>query len=140
MKITILRTSVAVLGLFFATVAMAADVVVIANKSNDNSVDKAFIVKAFTGEAKNWPDGDTLHLLDQSEGSPSRAAFNSGILGKSDSAVKAMWAQKIFSGKALPPKVVNSDDDVKKAVAANKNAIGYISAAAIDNTVKVIMK
>jgi ABC-type phosphate transport system substrate-binding protein len=140
MNNTVLRTSSVIAGVLFSAIAMAADVVVIANKANENNVDKAFIVKAFTGEAKNWPDGGTLHLLDQADDSPSRTVFNTSVLGKNDSAVKAMWAQKIFSGKALPPKVVSSDEEVKKAVAANKNAIGYISAAAVDGSVKVIMK
>lgn len=120
-------------------IAQAADVVVIANNANNN-IDKAFVVKAYTGDTKYWPDGGALQLMDQQEGSASRSAFNSGVLGKSDSAVKAVWAQKIFTGKAVPPNLVGSDEDVKKAVAANKNAIGYIDAAAVDGTVKVLLK
>jgi len=33
-----------------------------------------------------------------------------------------------------------SDEDVKKAVAANKGAIGYIKASSADDTVKVVLK
>jgi hypothetical protein len=54
--------------------------------------------------------------------------------------LKALWAQMVFSGKALPPKVAASDDDVKKAVSSAKGGVGYIKAAAADDTVKVAFK
>ena len=61
-------------------------------------------------------------------------------MGKSLGNMKSLWAQNVFAGKAVPPKVLPSDDEVKKTVAANKNAIGYIKASAADDTVKVIVK
>ena len=43
--------------------AWATDMVVIVNKANVNVVDKAFVVKIYTGEAnKRWPDGSILRL------------------------------------------------------------------------------
>lgn len=118
--------------------AWAADVVVIVNKANANAVDKALVVKIYTGEAKNWPDGGPVFALDQSEDSSIRADFNSSILGKSSSNMKALWAQNIFSGKGLPPKVVDPDAEVKKVISSNKNAIGYIRSSSVDDTVKVV--
>jgi ABC-type phosphate transport system substrate-binding protein len=121
--------------------AWADDVVVIGNKDNAAAeVDKAFVAKAFTGETRNWPGGGVLALIDQSEDSAARTSFYGKIVGKSSSNVKAMWAQLVFSGKAVPPKVIDGDAEVKKAVAANKNAIGYISSAAVDDSVKVLVK
>lgn len=49
-----------------------------------------------------------------------------------------MWAALTFSGKAAPPKVVDSESDVVKAVADNKNAIGYVSAKAAGASVKIV--
>ncbi len=46
----------------------------------------------------------------------------------------------MFTGKALPPKVGVSEEDVKKAVAANKNAIGYIQMHNVDDSVKVVVR
>ena len=120
--------------------AWAADVVVIVNKANANAVDKALVVKIYTGEAKNWPDGGPVFPLDQGDDSPIRADFNRSVLGKSSGNMKALWAQNIFSGKGLPPKVVNPDAEVKKIVSANKNAIGYIKSSSVDDTVKVVVK
>ena len=120
--------------------AWAADVVVIVNKTNANAVDKSLVVKIYTGEAKNWPDGGPVFALDQAEDNPVRADFNSSVLGKSSGNMKALWAQNIFAGKGLPPKVVDPDAEVKKVVSTNKNAIGYIKAASVDDTVKVVVK
>ena len=120
--------------------AWAADVVVIVNKANANTVDKALVVKIYTGEAKRWPDGGPIVSLDQGDDNPIRADFYSSVLGKSNSNMKALWAQHIFAGKGLPPKVVDPDAEVKKVVSTNKNAIGYIKATSVDDTVKVVVK
>ena len=120
--------------------AWAGDIVVIVNKNNNNAMDKAFVAKIYTGEAKNFPDGGPVFALDQDENNPVRADFYSSMLGKNVSNMKALWAQNIFSGKGLPPKVVNPDNEVKKVVGTNKNAIGYIKASSVDDTVKVVVK
>jgi ABC-type phosphate transport system substrate-binding protein len=141
MKRTSLNYFLALLaGAALSVSAWAADVVVIVNKANANSVDKAFVVKIYTGETKSWPDGGPIFSLDQGEDNPIRADFYSSVLGKSIANMKAQWAQNIFSGKGLPPKVVNPDAEVKKIVSTNKNAIGYINASSVDDTVKVVVK
>ena len=127
-------------GVVLSFPAWAADVVVIVNKGNANAVDKAFVVKVYTGEAKNWPDGGTVFVIDQAEGAPIRGDFYSSVLGKSSGNMKALWAQNIFSGKGLPPKVVDPDAEVKRIVNTHKNAIGYIRSASVDDTVKVVFK
>lgn len=120
--------------------AQAGDVVVIVNKANDNAVDKALVAKIYIGESKVWSNGGTINALDLPEDNPARAAFDNDIVGKSPSSLKSLWTQNVFTGKAVPPKSAASDDDVKKAVAANKNAIGYIKASSADDTVKVVVK
>ncbi len=118
----------------------AQEIVVVGNKANGQDVDKAFVVKAFTGEVKAWSDGTPLVLIDQGEDNALRNDFYTKTVGKSASNVKALWAQLIFSGRALPPKVIDGDAEVKKAVAANKGAIAYIKASSVDDTVKVLQK
>ncbi|MDX1251894.1 MAG: hypothetical protein IDH49_06530 [Gammaproteobacteria bacterium] len=127
-------------GVMMALPVWAGDVVGIVNKGNANAVDKAFVVKVYTGEAKAWADGGPVFAVDQGESNPVRADFYGNILGKSAANMKALWAQNIFAGKALPPKVVDQDAEVKKVVSANKNAIGYISASSVDDTVKAAVK
>jgi ABC-type phosphate transport system substrate-binding protein len=127
-----------VVAALFAAPVMAADYVIIVNKANSNDVDKAFVAKIYKGDAKSWASGDAVSAFDLPEDNPTRVAFDQNVAGKSVSQMKALWGQLVFSGKAVPPKKLDSDDDVKKAVAANKGAVGYISAESADGSVKVI--
>jgi ABC-type phosphate transport system substrate-binding protein len=121
-------------------IAFSSDFVVIVNKANTVAVDKATVAKIYQGELKSWPDGTPAAAIDLPEDNPTRAAFCTEVIGKSVANLKALWAQMIFSGKALPPKMAASDDDVKKAVSGVKGGVGYIKASAVDDSVKVAFK
>jgi hypothetical protein len=45
-----------------------------------------------------------------------------------------------FTGSGLPPKELPDDAAVKKAVAADPKAVGYISKSNVDSTVKVVLE
>ena len=120
--------------------ALSNDLVVIGNKDNANAVDKALIARLYTGDTRSWPDGGAAVLLDQPEDNVLRGVFYTTVVGRSPAQAKAAWAQLTFSGKATPPKVLDGDAEVKKAVAANRNAIGYIKPSSVDDTVKVLLK
>jgi ABC-type phosphate transport system substrate-binding protein len=121
-------------------IAFCGDFVVIVNKASTVTVDKATVAKIYQGELKSWPDGTPTAPIDLPEDNPTRAAFCTEVVGKSVANLKALWAQMIFSGKALPPKVAAGDDDVKKAVSGVKGGVGYIKASAVDDSVKVAFK
>jgi len=123
-----------------ATAARAGDFAVIVNKENTSPVDKETVAKIYTGELKSWKDGGPVVAIDLPENNPVRASFSTEVLGKAVGNVKALWAQMIFSGKALPPKQVASDEDVKKLVSANKGAIGYVKQSSVDDSVRVALK
>jgi len=123
-----------------ATAARAGDFAVIVNKENTSPVDKETVAKIYTGELKSWKDGAPVVAIDLPESNPVRASFSTEVLGKAVGNVKALWAQMIFSGKALPPKQVASDEDVKKLVSANKGAIGYVKQSSVDDSVRVALK
>jgi ABC-type phosphate transport system substrate-binding protein len=123
-----------------ATAAWAGDYAVIVNKANAAPVDKDTVVKIYTGQLKSWKDGSPVAAVDLPESDPARASFTSEVLGKTVANVKALWAQMIFSGQALPPKQASSDDEVKKLVSANKGAIGYVKASSVDDSVRAVLK
>lgn len=53
---------------------------------------------------------------------------------------KAYWSKMIFSGKAVPPKELANDAAVKAHVKANPDAVGYIDAASVDGSIKVLLR
>jgi ABC-type phosphate transport system substrate-binding protein len=118
----------------------AGEFAVIVNKDNASPIDKEMVAKIYSGDLKSWKDGAPVMPIDLPESNPARASFSTEMLGKTVANVKALWAQMIFSGKALPPKQVAADDDVKKLVAANKGAIGYIKPSSVDESVRAALK
>lgn len=140
MKINIFLSAATLMACLLPTGACAGGIVVIVNKANDNTIDKALVAKIYQGDSRTWPNGGSITAYDLPEDNASRAGFDADIVGKSQGALKSLWAQNVFTGKALPPKSAASDEDVKKAVAANKNAIGYIQPGSADDSVKVVVR
>ena len=120
--------------------AYAGDVVAIVNKANDNAIDKTLVSKIYRGESRSWPNGGGIAAYDLPEDNLLREDFDGTFVGKSEKALLALWSQNALTGKALPPKVAASDEEVKKAVAANKNAIGYIQLHSLDDSVKAALR
>jgi hypothetical protein len=53
--------------------------------------------------------------------------------------VKSTWSRLVFSGKGQPPRQLSDSAAVKKAVAADPKAVGYIEKSAVDASVKVAL-
>ena len=77
--------------------------------------------------------------VDQADGSAIRNEFYKKVTDKDAAQVKAIWSKLVFTGKAHAPKEFKTSAEVKKAVADDPKAIGYIDKSAVDDTVKVIL-
>lgn len=118
----------------------SAQVAVIVNPKNSVSSMTADQVSAiFLGKSNSLPSGETAAMADQPESSPVYEQFYSKVTNKTGAQVKAAWSRLTFSGKATPPKPLGSADEVKKFVAGNPNAIGYIEKSAVDGSVKSVL-
>lgn len=126
--------------LLFFTIICHAEVAIIVHPSNTSNIDTDAISRVFLGKAKTLADGTAVIPVGQSGDTAVADEFNTKVLGKSSSQLKAYWSQLVFTGKGTPPKEVSSDADVISLVAANPNIIGYINANAVTEKVKVIAK
>lgn len=120
------------------SIHLHAEVAVIVHPSNSSALTKNDVNRIFVGKMKAFPGGGKAEPVNQVEGTAATDTFNSSILNKSSSQLKAYWSKLVFTGKGNPPKALNSDADVIAYVAANPDAIGYISSGAAANGVKVI--
>ncbi|MEC5162713.1 ABC-type phosphate transport system substrate-binding protein [Janthinobacterium sp. CG_23.3] len=77
--------------------------------------------------------------VEHNEGAALRAEFHQKVLGKEPAQVKAIWSKLVFTGKGQAPREYASSAEVRKAVAADPSAIGYIEKSAVDDSVKVIL-
>jgi len=132
------------LALFLAAAALAANaqaevVVIVSAKSHITRLTADQAAKIFLGKASTFPDDGNAMPVDQAEGSAVRDEFYSKVVRKSPSQLSAYWAKVIFTGDGHPPEILESNTAVKKAVAKNPNAIGYIDKSAVDKSVRVIL-
>ena len=121
------------LGLLFLSSANASDLIVIGNTTaqdlSKDQISDIFLGKSATG----------LTPVDQPSSSAIRAEFYQKVAGKDLAQVKAIWARLAFSGQGQPPTELADDAAVKKMIAANPKAIGYIDKKNADSSIKVIL-
>ena len=132
--------------LLLLTAALAApqaraDVVVIVSaRSSILRINADQTTKIFLGKTDSFPNGVNAVPIDQADGSSVRNEFYSKVANKRPSQLTAYWAKIIFTGDGYPPKLLEGNQAVKKAVADNPNAIGYINKSTVDSSVRVILE
>ena len=117
-----------------------AEVAVIVNLTNNDTLNKAQIKKIFLGKLKRFPSGAQTVAITQKSSSSTRTEFDKIVLKKSASQLKAYWSKLLFTGKGQPPKEVLNDAEMIELVASNPNMIGFVDAANVSDSVKVIAK
>jgi ABC-type phosphate transport system substrate-binding protein len=130
-----------VLALSLSVSAVVADVVaVVSSTSVVTSLSKTQVTDIFLGKVSRYPNGTQALPIDQEEGSSVRDEFYVAYAGKSAAQMKSHWAKIIFTGRGQPPKTVPNSVDVRRLIAANPQAIGYIERSAVDSSVKVLVQ
>ena len=124
---------------FGAGIAAAEAVAIVSAKRPATTMSRAQVADVFLGKANRFPDGEPVVPIDQAEGSETRDEFYQAFANKNPSQLHAHWSKLIFTGRGLPPKAVKNGAEVKKLVAANPNAIGYIEADLVDASVTVLL-
>lgn len=112
-------------------------IAVIANKNcNIENLTVSQAKKIFSGQIVNWSDvggeNTIINVYSREESSGTRNEFLN-LLGLNS--IFDTTKEKKLTDRAT---VYNSSDEVRKAVAGDKNGIGYISMMALDKTVKDI--
>ncbi|MET3133431.1 ABC-type phosphate transport system substrate-binding protein [Oxalobacteraceae bacterium GrIS 1.11] len=131
---TTMKALVIAATLFSLASPVLAEVVVVVNpKSAGGAMTNEQVAQFFLGKSTS------MTPIDQPESAPIRAEFYKKVTDKEPSQAKALWSKLVFTGKATLPKEVSSSADVKKAVAADPKAIGYIEKSAVDASVKVVL-
>jgi len=121
-----------------STAAQADVVAVVSSKNPLSALSKNEIADIFLGKRLRFPDGEQAVPIDQEPGVAARKEFYTAVVGKTEAQLKAHWSKVIFTGRGKPPAAVADSGAVKKLIAANPQAIGYIDRSLVDSTVKVV--
>jgi ABC-type phosphate transport system substrate-binding protein len=118
--------------------ACAEFVVVVNPKNPVSSLTARQVAQIYLGRVGSFAGGGQATPIDLPEGTPLRDEFYAKVAEKNAGQVKAYWSKQLFSGNGTPPREVASIAEVKRAVAGDATAIGYIDRAALDASVKEI--
>ena len=100
--------------------------VIVNNDSKLPELNQKQVISLFLGRARNFPNGSTAKPFDHETGSAIRELFFETLTGKQISDIDAYWARLSYSGRAFPPKVLNSTQEIIDEVGRNQNAISYV--------------
>lgn len=113
---------------------------VVVHSSNPiTGVSRKFLSNVFLKKITFWEDGTAISPVDLKPDSRPRKEFSEQVLRKPVAAIKSYWQQMIFSGQAVHPVELNSDEAVIRYVATHPNAVAYVSGSTpLNSKVKAI--
>jgi ABC-type phosphate transport system substrate-binding protein len=109
-----------------------AEVAVIVNPGAAKAPSQSDVSNIFLGKDKS------LKGVDHKDWTPTKDKFYTSVTNKNESQLKSYWSGLVFTGKGQPLPTVGGDADVVARVAAETDAIGYVDASAVNDSVKVL--
>jgi len=117
-----------------------AALAIIANPDNSLvGITTEQVKNIYLGKVRSFPGGKSVEAVDQSRDSTAREKFNHDVLDMTEGKRRSYWARLKFTGKAKPPKSMDSDEKVRDWVATHPDGLGYISGDAVNDQVKVLL-
>jgi len=96
------------------------------------------LARVYLKKRRFWGDGAPIIPVNLESGNAAREYFSQRVLGRDSHYLSAYWNQMYFQG-IFPPVALSSSAAVKRYVAAERNAIGYVDASEVDASVRVVL-
>ena len=136
----LLLASVFISVLSFASGGVPDDVAVIVNKENPvNGLTSKDLSGILRQDKQFWENGRKIYLLMRESGATEKKVILRKIYQMDDEELKRFWLSKMFTGDISSfPKTLHSTEAVKRFVAEDPDAVGFIDATYVDDSVKVL--
>ena len=129
-----MRPTIAIMILFFASAARPAEPrassvsFFVSTRNPLRDVSEGDLRRIFLGEISRLSNGDRIVLFVRPADSPEGRLFLDRVARMSDIDYSQWWLGAVFRGRASEaPRVVATADAMLKAVAADADAIGFVS-------------
>ncbi len=119
-----------------ASTPAADSLVVIVHPSRTGELSRSVLRQIFLKQRRFWSDAEKITPVNQPAGSDTREAFSRTLYDRPSRGHLAYWNRAYFHG-LLPPITLDSDRAVVLFVAQRPNAIGYVRASVVDDSVAV---
>lgn len=119
---------------------VAADerLVMIVHPQRAEQLTRNDVARIFLRKRRTWSDGQPIVPLNHAAGSTIREQFSRLVFGTNEERFVRYWNERYFQG-VLPPSTLASAAAVRRYVAADRNAIGYIRSDQVDDSVRVVL-
>jgi ABC-type phosphate transport system substrate-binding protein len=96
------------------------------------------IAQIYLRRKRFWNDGSIIVPLNLPSTTSLRAHFSQAVLNQTETRLADYWNRQYFYG-ILPPATLASTEAVRRYVASDPNAIGYVPASEVDGSVRVVL-
>ncbi len=118
--------------------ASAADLAVIVHADRETQLTVEQIAQIYLKRRRFWNDGARIVPVNRDSGSDARQFFDRLIFGADARRLVVYWNRRYFRG-VLPPATLASDEAVKRFVAGEPLAVGYVHSGVVDGSVRVVL-
>jgi ABC-type phosphate transport system substrate-binding protein len=126
--------------LLLAAAPLAAEeLVVIVHPAREASLGIEELAQIYLKQRRRWAGGEPIVPVNRESTSPARAQFVKVVLAQTPQQLAVYWNRQYFHG-VQPPATLASDEAVKRFVASEPRAIGYIRARALDASVRAVLR
>ena len=122
-----------------ASPAFAGDLVLIVHADQDARLTLGEVAQIYLKTRRYWDNGKPIVPVNRNSGSTARDSFVRTVFGESARQLVVYWNRQYFRG-VLPPATLASDEAVKRFVAGERLAIGYVHPSVVDDSVRVVLR
>lgn len=97
------------------------------------------VAQIYLRRKRFWDNGAAIVPLNLPALAPLRARFSARVLNQTQARLADYWNRQYFQG-ILPPATLASTEAVRRYVAVDPNAIGYVPASEVDESVRVVLR
>lgn len=119
--------------------ARAGDLSVIVHPQRDARLTPTELAQIYLKTRRFWENGERIVPVNRNSGSEARETFVHAVFGENAGQLVFYWNQQYFRG-VLPPATLASDEAVRRFVAGEPLAIGYVHPGAVDPSVKAVLR
>jgi hypothetical protein len=96
------------------------------------------VAQIYLRRKRFWDDGTPIVPLNLPSQAPLRTRFSRLVLQQTEPRLADYWNRLYFDG-ILPPATLASTEAIRRYVASDANAIGYVPVSEVDGTVRVVL-
>jgi len=115
-------------------------IVIIVNESIEiDQIDINELIDIYTLSKQRWDDNTRIRVADYKGSQDIRDTFYNA-LHTTPNNIKKIWLRAQFTGRSIPPIVVDSVDEMWKVVLENPGTIGYVPFNQVPVNAKILLQ